>query len=234
MTEDRRLLRLYPVRFRRLEPSRRFNRFDWISALMAKASDDPRPESYRMKEDSISVLKRAREYSPEERARLWAPCVSPSLTALDEERERSGRSLGIVRPDPGSARFIFKPVGSAEKVEQEELQVVYKMQQSLFEEPLKPLPEPEYVFRYRFTSAGKEHSMQLHDWEVQATYAEYKRRYGCADAALEKMVDYFENRVPNLHLIMGTMYRAPWQFIAIGVLRTTADLEHVDDQPELF
>lgn len=49
------------------------------------------------------------------------------------------------------------------------------------------------------------------------------------------MVDYYERRAPamNLHLIMGTMHKRPWQFIIIGVLRTKADLERVDAQSEL-
>jgi hypothetical protein len=49
------------------------------------------------------------------------------------------------------------------------------------------------------------------------------------------MVEYFEELAParNLHLIMGNMHRSPWVFIIIGVLRTTADLDHVDAQQGL-
>jgi hypothetical protein len=75
--------------------------------------------------------------------------------------------------------------------------IVYRQLQSLFDEhPIKPLPSPEYVFRLEFASDDKRHAMTLHDWEVQATYAGYKRRYGGPDAALEKMDTYYGERLP--------------------------------------
>lgn len=235
VTEDHRLVRLYPVRFRHLKPEQRFDRFDWIELEMTKASEDPRPESYRVKEDSITIVKRGKQAKPEERAKLWVSSVVPSLTALHEAQKTTGKSLGIVRPDGGSVRFKYQPIAKADREEREALLEVYRAQQSLLEDSLKPLPAPEYAFRYQFTSAGHQHSMQIHDWEIQATYERYKRRYGSPDAALEKMVEYFEQVAPerNLHLIMGNMHRSPWVFIIIGVLRTTADPDQVDAQVRL-
>jgi hypothetical protein len=61
VTEDHRLLRLYPIRFRHLEPSRRFDRFDWIEVEMTKATEDPRPESFKVKEDTIVILRPGRD-----------------------------------------------------------------------------------------------------------------------------------------------------------------------------
>ena len=235
VTEDHRLVRLYPVRFRHLKPEQRFERFDWIEVEMAKASEDPRPESYRVKEDTLAIVRRSKQAKPEERVKLWLPSVVPSLTALHEAQKATSKSLGIVRPDPGSVRFKYQPIAKADLEEREALLEVYRAQQSLLEYPLRPLPAPEYVFRYQFTSDGHQHSMQIHDWEVQATYENYKRKYGSPAAALEKMVEYFEQLAParNLHLIMGNMHRSPWVFIIIGVLRTTADLDQVDAQQGL-
>jgi hypothetical protein len=78
--------------------------------------------------------------------------------------------------------------------------------------------------------------MQLHDWEVEATYHNYKEKYGSVESALEKMTEFYQERAPkmNLHLIMGNMHKRPFQFIAIGVLRTTVDIERADDQASLF
>jgi len=236
VTEDHRLLRLYPVRFRHFEESKRFVRFDWLELDLTRPSDDSRPESYRMKEDSLRIVKRRTRMTPEECAELWKPCVSSSLAALEGKQRADGTSLGIIRPDPESVRFRFNPIDKLNPEEQEEIQQVYQEQQSLLEEPLQKLPARDYMFRYEFTSAGRQHSMQIHDWEVQATYEQYQRRYGSREKALEMMGDYYERRAPkmNLHLIMGTMHKRPWQFIIIGVLRTTADLEQVDAQSDLF
>lgn len=231
--EEHRLLRLYPIRFRHLPKEQRFARFDWLELELTQANDDSRPESYRVKEDTIRTVLRSDQLSPDDKVRLWKPCVVESLSSLQDEQKTTGRSLGIVQPDPGSVRFRYEPLGNAKKEAQDMVQSVYR-QQSLLEEQLTPLPVPEYVFRYQFTSGGTPHSMQLHDWEVEATYHHYKRKYG--GQALKKMVEYYEYLAPkmNLHLIMGNLHRRPWQFIIIGVLRTTADVERADAQGGLF
>lgn len=236
VTEDHRLIRLYPIRFRHLDEGRRFDRFDWIEVEMAKAMGDPRPESYKVKEDTITILRRGKDAGPEERAKVWLPCVVPSLTSLHEAQKTNGTSLGIVRPDKGSVRFRYKPIGRVEQEERDAIQQIYRAQKSLLENPLDRLPAPEYAFRYEFMSAGRSHSMQLHDWEVEATYHAYKRRYGSPEKALEMMVEFYEQLAPerNLHLIMGNMHRRPWVFIVIGVLRTTADLDMAFAQREMF
>jgi hypothetical protein len=235
VTLDSRLLRLFPIRFRQLEPARRFTRFDWLEVDVARAKEDPRPESYRVKEDSITIRRHARQSTPEENARLWKPAVSESLTALLAKQEQFGTSLGIIRPEPASIRFSYESITKANAEDQEVSRLVYE-QASLLEAPLKKLPPPEYVFRYEFVSGDKEHRMRLHDWEVQTTYHDYKRDYGSPAAALEKMQDFYGTRAPamNLHLIMGTMKKRQSQFIVIGVLRTTADLDQVDAQGKLI
>ncbi len=235
VTEDHQLLRLYPIRFRHLAPNQRFGRFDWIEAEMTRATDDPRPESFRIKEDTLRILMPGEKVSSEERVRLWKPSIARSLTVLEDEQRATQRSLGIIRPDDGTVRFKFQQLDRASEDDQDTARSVY-VQQSLIEEPLKPLPKPEYVFRYQFSSGGTQHTMQLHDWEVETTYHNYKRRYGSPDEALDKMVEFYEHRAPamNLHLIMGNMHKRPWQFIVIGVLRTTADIDHADAQQQLI
>jgi hypothetical protein len=236
VTEDHRLLRLYPVRFRHLEESKRFGRFDWLELDLTRPTDDTRPESFRMKEDSLRIVKRKKQMTPEDCAELWKPCVSTSLEALKSMQRERGTSLGIIRPDAESVRFRYAPFDKADPGDLEEIREIYQEQQSLLEEPLKPLPPREYVFRYEFTSGGHRHSMAIHDWEVQATYEQYIRQYGSKARALDMMVDYYENRAPqmNLHLTMGTIHKYPWQFIIIGVLRTTVDLHKVDAQKKLL
>jgi len=78
--------------------------------------------------------------------------------------------------------------------------------------------------------------MALHDWEVQATYRNNKKRYGRIDTALDKMREYYEFWATemNLHLVFGNMQKRPWQFIIIGVLRTFADVDNVKAQGSLL
>lgn len=86
ITEDgQQMLRLFPIRFRRLPKAQQFERFDLIEVLATKAGD-PRPESYRVDEASIQLIEKANTLSEETKVRLWQPFIAPSLKALHEER----------------------------------------------------------------------------------------------------------------------------------------------------
>lgn len=56
MTTDGRLLRLYPVPFRLMHDQSQFKKWQWIEADIEKSRDDHRPESHRIRADTISVL----------------------------------------------------------------------------------------------------------------------------------------------------------------------------------
>ena len=229
VTDDHRLIRLYPITYRRLAREHQFNRYDRIQALATKASNDTRPESYRVDHDSIQVIERDK-LTDEARVRLWQPHITSSLTALQEEHRTAGRSLGIIRPDPGSLRFLWK---DAEQEDQEDTRSV---QASLFEAPLRPLKPPELTFFYRYTSGGAEHTQSIQDWEVQATFLSYQREYGSRDKALGMMAQEYGQNIParNLHFIMGNMAKRPWQFIIIGLLRSGLDPAELAKQGQLL
>jgi hypothetical protein len=229
VTDDHRLIRLYPITYRRLAKEHQFNRYDLIQALATKASNDTRPESYRVDHDSIQVIERDK-LTDEAKVRLWQPHITSSLTALQEEHRTAGRSLGIIKPDPGSLRFLWK---DAEQEDQEDTRSV---QASLFEAPLRPLKPPELTFFYRYTSGGSEHTQSIQDWEVQATFLSYQREYRSREKALEMMAQEYGQNIParNLHFIMGNMAKRPWQFIIIGLLRSGLDPAELAKQGALF
>lgn len=233
--DTREFLRLFPIRYRRLPEAHRFERFDQVTLTATKAESDPRPESFRVDEGSIKVTENASKLSAQSRVQLWAPFVAPSLTALQEDQKKTGRSLGIVKPDPASVIFKYKKVGETD-AEDQELTAQLFQQTSLLEDPLKPIARPEYSFAYSFTSGGKQHSYQIHDWEVQAAFHKYKKRYGTEAKALEMLTQEYGQNIPhrNLHLIMGTLHARPWQFIIIGLLRSGLDPAELAKQKEMF
>lgn len=227
------LLRLFPIRYRRLDKDDQFDRFDLVEMTLTKASD-PRPESYRVDEDSIHVLERGSKLSDAARVRLWTPFIAPSLKSLIAENDANGRSLGIVKPDPGSLKFVVKEAAQSGAEDQELADMVFE-QASLLEDPLKLLEKPKYSFSYHYTCAGHPHKHQIHDWEVQASFISYKCRYKTEAAALEMMQQAFGEQIPqrNLHFIMGTMASHPKTFIVIGLLRSGLDPEEVSKQGTL-
>jgi hypothetical protein len=209
----------------------RFDRFDLIEALITKSSSDARPESFRVDHDSIRVIDRGKTLSDESKVQLWRPHVAPSLEALMQENKATESSLGIIQPDPGSLKFFSR---AAKADEQKEAQGV---QASLLEQPLRPLAPPEFVFGYQYTSDGQHpHTHTIQDWEVQAAYIAYLRRYRTRDEALKMLDQEYGTRIPTRHphFIMGTMKLHPRNFILIGVLRTGIDPEELAKQGSLF
>jgi hypothetical protein len=235
ITEDgRQLLRLFPIRYRRLAKEHQFERFDLVEMTATKASD-PRPESYRVDEASIHLLESGKNLTDEAKVQLWQPFIAPSLQQLYADNSATNRSLGIIRPDAGSLKFTVKPAKDADAADLEVAEQVRQMQQSSFlEDPLTPLEKPEFAFGYRYTSAGHPHDQLIHDWEVQEAYRQYKRRYG--NAALDHLQRMYGETIParNLHLIMGTMLAHPRTFIIIGLLRSGLDPEELSKQGKLF
>lgn len=232
ITDTGQLLRLYPIPYRHLKPEQRFGRFDVIEAVIERDTSDFRPESHKVAPDSISIVQHEKDLSEESKVRLWAPFVVPSLVQLKEENQATHRSLGIIKPDAGSLKF--KVTRHDRNPDDEAAFASMYSQQNLFYE--KPLPalKMEYQFGYSFTCAGTYHEMKLHDWEVQAAYFQYRRKYG--GEALNMMRKEYEDNMPlrNLHFVMGTMKAHPRQFIVIGMLRSGVSPEEVQSQASLF
>jgi hypothetical protein len=240
--DGRELLRLFPIRYRRLPKGDQFDRYDLVEMTITKASD-PRPESYRVDEGSIRLIEKDK-LADESKVRLWRPFIAPSIGVLIEENKTQGRSLGIIRPKPESLKFIIKEAKESNAEDQEVADLVFAEQTSLLEDPLKPLEKPRYSFSYQFicadptrcTCSNNPHTHQVHDWEVQATYFNYKRKYQTEEEVLAKMMQVYQDDIPmrNLHFIMGTMAAHPRTFIVIGLLRSGFDPAELSRQGELF
>lgn len=234
ITDTGEFLRLYPIPYLALKPDQRFERFDWIEAkIWPSGGRDHRPESHKVDPDSIRII------SPKSKRgghhELWLPHVSESFQALKDANQGAKRvSLGIVRPDSESVRFITSTYSDSAR-EEKETALEMQAQELLFAEEKKvTIPIPEKLFKYRFRSGNTKHDMTIHDWEVQAAYYNFKRLYG--QEALDKLNQQYQDTIPyrNLHFIMGTQLSRPKQFMIIGLLRFGGDIEAIAAQESLF
>ena len=121
----------------------------------------------------------------------------------------------------------------ADSADDRELQDAFRQISLLDSDPLPELTI-DYKFEYRFTCDGQKHEMKIHDWEVQAAYHHFKRRYG--NGALEMLKAEYQTNIParHLHLVMGTMKAHPRQFIIIGLLRSNLNPADALRQPTLL
>jgi len=144
--------------------------------------------------------------------------------------------LGIVQPDPGTVRFKAKPVSESDSQEKEATADMVRSQQALLEKSVPRLPSPEYVFSYSFKCGGYQHTMQIHDWEVQNAWFNYKKRYKDEVIAMDTLMTEYGDKIPsqNLHLIMGTKQSRPWQFMIIGLLRSQVAPDELASTGNLF
>lgn len=219
ITDDGRILRLYPIRYRQLNEDQKFNRFDLIEFEMWKSESDARPESYKVKEETIKIISLGSKADAQSKYQLWSPFVEDSIVSLQNQEKVNKKSLGIVKPDTDSLLFHAKSTeGESESVE---LLKELNIQGNLFGKTLAPL-EIDYVFYYKFKINDKQHNMQIHDWEAQATYYNFKRDYGKADA-IGKMSEFYNQKIKqqNPHFIMGNVGARPSQFMIIGILRSS-------------
>jgi hypothetical protein len=157
----------------------------------------------------------------------------PTLKQLHEQNKTTKRSFGIIKPEDSSVKFFVKPARDVAGDDRDMNQTAFQ-QVSLFEAPLAKLPTPDYAFGYKFTSGGHAHEHLIHDWEVQAAYINYRKKYG--DHALDMLKQMYGEKIPthNLHFILGTMKAHPHTFIIIGLLRSPVSPDDLDKQPDLF
>ena len=212
LTDRGEWLRLYPVRYRLLPPEKRFRRWDRIRFRCRMPTDDRRPEGRRIDEESLEILG---NLNVRERGGFVAPAVVDSLQAVREQ----GRSFALVRVD--ICEFIITPK-SPEQYEKEKRRFEEETRQGdLLESgeliPYRPCP---FEFQYRYRCADGERTGTCQDWETEATFFRWSRRYG-QEEALERMRRRFgeEYRARGVLFAMGTHSRFQHTWLINGVIR---------------
>lgn len=220
INEDGQWIRLFPMPFRFLEGKRQFKKYQWLEVAVAKASSDPRPESYHVDVDSIRVLGEPLPTSSAWRARkeIILPLLAPSLCHLVRTRKETGMTLGIFRPKQ-IKELIIKP----EEVPiwtRDELAIL--SQASFFDrKPLKLLEKIPYKFIYSFICDDPEctgHRLSITDWEVGQSYRSWRERYG--DQWERPFRQRYETEMMqkyDTHFFVGTLRAHPDRWIIVGL-----------------
>lgn len=220
VTEDGKWIRLYPIRFRYLDYSQRFKKYTWINADVMRNSKDNRPESYKIKEDNIKIIRELSSTGKdlEERKRFILPLCSPSLEYILKEESTSKRSLGIFRPKEVLDFVVEKDVDRWTPKQEAILS-----QTSLFDKSHKPLEKIPWKFSFAFTCDDKEcikpHKYKITDWEIYQAFRNFREYYSSENEALEKLKEKYMNYFTygkESYLIVGNTY--PYRtFIVLGI-----------------
>jgi hypothetical protein len=205
-------LRLYPVAFRTLDDGQRFGRWDRIRFKWRRPRDDMRIESRRVDQDSIEIVG---SIKPSERERFLKRTI---VSGLVKERQ-AGRSLALLKAtieeflvERRSPEDIAADVARFAKL---------RAQPDLFNaKAVIPYSPCTYRFKYRYRTDDGERTGTCQDWEIEATFFNWSRRYG-EEPAVAEMRRVFGEEYPRrgMLLAMGTHSLYPDVWLINGVVR---------------
>ncbi|HLW10971.1 MAG TPA: hypothetical protein VKX35_11245 [Fermentimonas sp.] len=233
--EDGSWIRIYPVPFRKLDYSNRYNKWEWIEMDLVKNTKDFRPESYRPA-DLTKEIKRGGKVSTEngwfDRKELcFKNKVYTNLTELIAEAKDKeiSTSLAIVKPKE-IIDFVWEPCDSEWDRRKLDTIKAMQLQGELFDledtkEIFNVVRKLPYKFSYIFTTEDDiQRKIMVEDWEIGQLYWNcLSQEKGDEAKALEKVKHkYFDTFLKrDLHFFMGTTrefhYVGKNPFIIIGV-----------------
>jgi hypothetical protein len=220
ITEDGKLVRLFPIPYRFLDEDKRFRKYQYIEAKIAKSESDTRPESYHIDTDSIKIVS-----EPLPTANNWEarkaevmPLKTHSLCRLQAERDLNKEpTLGFFKPKRITALKIDPTSSAWTPAELGRLR-----QYSLFgNAPKTELEKLPVIFSYEFQCGEVEcnvHTLSCTDWEVGAAYRGWRNKYGVNWE--EKFRNRFEREMilkNDTHFFVGTLRNHPDAWIIISL-----------------
>jgi hypothetical protein len=231
ITEEGRLIRLFPVPFRLIADDQQFCKWQWIQARIEKARDDHRPESHRIFVDGIECesppLAAGKEGWPRRMQLLKGIPVYADFAAVESARIERGATLALLRPSK-MVRLEIKRASNSEWTAEEKVKLTRMQQQSsLFSEEeskrdialLEKIPF-DFYYHYECEVGGQTRTYRhkLVDWEAGALYRRLRKQYG-ADGWEAPFRQKFEDDLPSrdLLLLLGTIHRFPDQWLAVSV-----------------
>ncbi|MCT7950124.1 hypothetical protein NG798_10035 [Ancylothrix sp. C2] len=211
-------IRIYPIRFRYLDFDQRYPRWSIISANIEKNDQDSRPESYRIDDTSIQIIKKiGSDNNWAERKQFVLPLQFSSI----KEIQNQGKSLGIIKPQIIQKYYSEKtePEWSSDK------QAILD-QLDLFE-PSVDLEKIPYKFGYQFLDGdGQKHRYSISDWEIAELYRkcrdrspaltlEDKEKDGLEKVRHKLELDFLPKK--DLYFIVGNLKNHRQNFMIIGL-----------------
>jgi len=212
-------LRLYPIPFRDLDSSRKFQKYTFISVKCWKAPDDHRVESYKIDMDSIELVSHLDTKEKwESRKRIVLPTVSPSFCSILEDTSIN-KSLGTFKPC--DINFFWKKA----TLESEAKREACYAQLSFFDAKKKAIEQIPFDFYYHFKCHGRPnctgHQLPIIDWEIGQAYRNWRYKYRPQAQLLQKIrqrwLDLICSDKNDVYFYVGNMKRFYDHFMVLGV-----------------
>jgi hypothetical protein len=220
LADSKTFVRLYPIRFRYLEGTLQFKKYQWIRANISKAISDPRPESYNIVPESIELGDMIKAGKTWEKRSTWLlneKTVFPSVEALRVAQENAGTSLGIVKPKVIN-QVIIRQRNSKDIEDAIAKKDSVVNQLDLFEEKKDLYIIPVRIMIEYSCNDPKctGHKMSVLDWEFGQLYRKVINSVDWQEKIKSKIMDEIFAESRDTHIILGNMVSHPQTFSVLG------------------
>jgi hypothetical protein len=229
ITEDGEWLRLFPIPYRSLTDNQKFQKFQWVDVDMQR-SDDPRPESYRVDIDSLTIVTKPIPPNDKwhQRKEKLFPLKAHCLCCLQKQQRACGApTLGLLKPREITAFSIQKD----DEPNWTPRELALLNQASMFDNaPTHVLEKVPYHFYYSFRcdhDGCNGHRLSCTDWELEESYRKWRRIYGANWEA--KFRETYETRMifkADTHFYVGTVRQHPNSWIIVGLFYPPKEEKH--------
>jgi hypothetical protein len=228
--ETGRLIRIYPVTLRYVDAQ--FKTYQWIDAEIERNTTDVRPESFKIKQDTIVIGKHLDTESRdgwEKRAKwiLRPESTFQSVEALQRAQAEDGTSLGLIKPKQIHGFFAHQRT-IEEKEEWEAKREVAIRQKDLFVDPETQIQDLEFRwvdYRVKFScddpTCSIVHDFSIRDWGIyvldrrqEQKKRDYKEAEKDVRAKLEEMTDPARR---DAYFYLGNTAAHPQNFMVVGL-----------------
>jgi len=214
------LIRIYPINYRDLDYKLRFKKYSVIQAECAWDRGDGRPESYRVRQDSISILGHIdTSHNWQKRKQYIQILPIKSLCQIMQEEQTDNISLGLIRPENIDFHYARKKnIKTAKK------NLAYA-EPGLFDKKKEPIEDIPYQFYYSFKCASAPecngHRLAILDWEINQAYRKWREQYAEEKELLSKIRDKWlsisDCQKRDVLLFVGNLFRFRKVFVVLSV-----------------
>lgn len=225
--ETGKLVRIYPITLRYIQE--RFKLYHWINCEVERNTSDFRPESFKIRQDTIKVGEKVEPKGGwgERRGLLLRDGnVFKSVEALQAAEARDHTSLGLVKPKE-ILRIYAKKKTDAERREWEEQRELALKQREFFVDPdakTKDLAFMPVQYRICFTcddpSCATAHDFSILDWGLYVLSRKEFARGGAALAEKQVIARVKEITDPakkDIYFFLGNTKGHCEKFMVVGL-----------------
>jgi hypothetical protein len=227
--ETGRLVRIYPVTLRYMKEP--FKAYDWIEVEAERNTSDFRPESFRIRQDTLKVVghidtKKKGDWPERRRWILGPKNVFASVEALQAAEAADHTSLGLIRPKE-IRRVYMRKKPNAERGEWDRQRAAALQQKELFVDAETETQDLQYMpvqyracFRCDDPNCKTEHDLSILDWGV---YVLSRREYAARGPAMaeqkviEKIEELLDPSKRDPFLFLGNTKGHSQSFMIVGL-----------------